>query len=133
MNNGVTLLFIGGGNRFPAFIGALRAIQEKGLKIRQIVGASTAGIVAALYASGREPDEIADMLEQLDTEPFKDRKRLGLATRMGLYAGDVMEEWLEAVFAGATFGDARRMLHHLEFFHQLVTFQLVLPPKRVWV
>ena len=109
MIEAVTLLLIGGGNRFPAFIGALRAIREKGLPIRQIIGASTGGIVAALYASGREPDEIAAMLAHLDTDAFKDRKRSGLASRMGLYSGDAMEEWLETTFAGATFGNIRRI------------------------
>jgi len=108
MSDAITVLFVGGGNRFPAFIGALRAIQEKGLRIGKLIGASTAGIVAALYAHGRDPEEIAALLEPLDTEQFKDGKRRGLSTGMGLYAGDVLEGWLDEVFAGATFGSQLR-------------------------
>jgi NTE family protein len=108
MSDAVTVLFIGGGNRFPAFIGALKALQEKGLRIRKLIGASTAGIVAALYACGKEPDEIAGLLESLDTESFKDRKRRGLSTGMGLYAGDALEAWLESAFNGATLGSQLR-------------------------
>jgi NTE family protein len=108
MSDPITLIFSGGGNRFAAYIGALRAIQEKGLTIRRVVGASTAGIVAALFALGRSPGEIAALLETLDTETFKDRKRRGLAVGMGLYAGDALEAWLESVFDGATFGSPMR-------------------------
>ena len=112
MTDAVTVLLIGGGNRFPAYIGALKALEEKRLTIRKLIGASTAGIVAALYACGKGPDEIAELVGALDTESFRDHKRRGLTTGMGLYAGEALEEWLEQAFAGATFGS--RLRHPLQ-------------------
>lgn len=104
MHNEMTVLCIGGGNRYPAFIGALEAIQQKGVRIRKLIGASTAGIIASLYANGLEPNDIAELTEALDTEAFKDHSRRGLSTGMGLYAGDALEAWLDKAFGGATFG-----------------------------
>ena len=42
----------------PAFVGALSAIDEKGLKIGMVCGASTGSVVAALFAAGMSPYEM---------------------------------------------------------------------------
>lgn len=48
----------GGGMRGIAHIGALKAIEDAGLKIGSIAGASSGSLVGALYAAGYSPEEI---------------------------------------------------------------------------
>lgn len=54
----LTLMLLGGGVRFAAFIGALFALEEMGLNIKKIVGASAGSIVASFYAKGKSIKEI---------------------------------------------------------------------------
>lgn len=104
----VTVLFIGGGNRFYVFAGVLQALIDKGLKIGRLIGASTGSIIAALYAAGYESDQIRDLILDLDTDRFKDQQRRGLRTTMGLYAGNALSAWLQDVFGEKHFaGDLR--------------------------
>ena len=50
--------YLGGGIRGAAHIGAIRALEENGIKITAISGTSAGSIVAALYAMGYKEDEI---------------------------------------------------------------------------
>ena len=52
------LVLSGGGCRGFAHLGALKALNEKGIFPDVISGTSAGAIVAALYADGRTPDEI---------------------------------------------------------------------------
>lgn len=49
---------LGGGVRGAAHIGAIRALEENGIKITAISGTSAGSIVAALYGMGYKEDEI---------------------------------------------------------------------------
>ncbi|BDV44784.1 phospholipase [Geotalea uraniireducens] len=105
----ITLLLVGGGIRFPAFIGALQAVEQMGVPIRRIIGASTGAIVAALYAAGFSPDDIQRLLLETDTGRFRDFKPRGLLRGMGFCAGDVLEQWLDERLGGRTLGEAGRV------------------------
>ena len=59
----------GGGARGFAHIGALRALEEYGIKPDIISGVSAGSIVGALYASGINPDKI---LSLFDNKKFND-------------------------------------------------------------
>jgi NTE family protein len=54
----IVLALGAGGPRGAAHIGVLRVLQANGYRVRAVSGASIGSIVAALYASGRSPDEI---------------------------------------------------------------------------
>lgn len=51
----------GGGARGLAHAGALKAIDEAGLKVDVIAGVSSGSVIATLYAAGIKPDAILEM------------------------------------------------------------------------
>ena len=51
----ITLMLVGGGIRFPVYIGVLQAIEELGLNITRVIASSTAAIVAGMYLCGDSP------------------------------------------------------------------------------
>ncbi len=104
----VTVVLIGGGSRCPAFIGALRAIEQKGLNVSRVVGASTASIIAALYAAGMTTDELQAESQSLDAGRFKDVSTGAMLNGYGLCSGDALERWLEERLGGRTFGEGLR-------------------------
>ncbi len=101
----ITPFLNGGGSRFPAFIGAISAIQEKGLKIGMVCGASTGSVVAALFAAGVSPCEMLAKTLECNFEGFKDFSIRSLLFDRGLYRGDALEKWLDNLFQGRTFKD----------------------------
>lgn len=58
----------GGGARGFAHAGALKAIEEAGIKVDIIAGVSAGSVVAALYAAGVKPD---DMMKLFDKAALK--------------------------------------------------------------
>lgn len=62
----------GGAARGFAHIGVLQVLEEQGIKPDVIVGTSAGSMVAALYASGRTPKELADMAMTMDESSITD-------------------------------------------------------------
>ena len=62
----IGLVLSGGGARCFAQVGALRAIEEEGLRVVAIAANSSAAIVGALYASGHDARAVADILRAID-------------------------------------------------------------------
>lgn len=56
------LALSGGGARGLAHLGALKALEEKGIKPDIISGTSSGAIVGALYGAGLSPEEVLDIL-----------------------------------------------------------------------
>jgi NTE family protein len=54
----------GGGALGFAHIGALKALEEVGIKVTSVSGASMGAIIGALYAYGYSPDEIIRLVEE---------------------------------------------------------------------
>jgi NTE family protein len=104
----VNLMLVGSGIRFPAFIGALRAVEELGLTPGKITGSSSGAALAALYATGATPDELLAETLRLDTRRFKDASLWSLLRNFGLCTGDRLEEWLDDRLGGKCFGDRLR-------------------------
>lgn len=65
----VGLVLSGGGAKGLAHIGALKAIEEAGVKIDYISGTSMGAVVGALYASGYTAD---DLVKLFKTTPFEE-------------------------------------------------------------
>ena len=57
------LALSGGGIRGASHIGALRALEEAGLKPKMIAGSSAGSIVASMYATGMTADEMEDSFQ----------------------------------------------------------------------
>lgn len=62
----VLVALSGGGARGIAAIGVLKAFHEKGIEVEAITGTSIGGIIGGLYACGYSPDELADLVTNLD-------------------------------------------------------------------
>lgn len=105
----VTLMLLGSGVRFTAYIGGLLAIEEKGLKIGKIIGASAGSIVGSLYALGRSPLEMKKIAMDVDLSLFRDRSMLSLIRGKGLYKGEYVRRWMDKMLEGRTFGDDFRL------------------------
>jgi len=59
----IGLALSGGGVRGAAHIGAIKALQDNGIKIDAIAGTSAGSIVAALYGMGYNTDEMIKLFE----------------------------------------------------------------------
>jgi len=103
MKEPITLMLVGGGIRFPAFIGALKALEESGLRISKIVASSTGAIVSSLYVSGFSPEEMLEETMILDTRRFKDTSLWSIVHKFGLCSGKKLEEWLSDRLNGRKF------------------------------
>ena len=62
----VGLVLSGGGAKGYAHIGALRVIEEAGIKIDYIGGTSMGAIVGGLYAAGYSADQLEELLRSID-------------------------------------------------------------------
>jgi len=62
----VGLALSGGGARGLSAIGILRAFEEKGIEITAIAGTSIGAVIGGLYACGYTPDELEDIVRELD-------------------------------------------------------------------
>jgi predicted acylesterase/phospholipase RssA/CRP-like cAMP-binding protein len=71
----VGVVLSGGGARGYAHIGALRALEEAGLRADFVGGTSIGALVGALYASGRDPDDMVELARS-----FSSRRKLLDAT-----------------------------------------------------
>jgi len=109
LNEPVTLLLVGGGIRFPAYIGALQAVEDLGLKVSKVIASSTAAIVAGMYACGHSPAEIQEEALSLDTAQFRDVSLRSMLTGYGLCSGEKLEEWIDGKLGARNFSDRLKM------------------------
>ena len=66
----IGLVLSGGGARGGAHVGVLRVLEQKNVPIDLIVGTSIGSFVGGLYAAGKTPDEIAQMLISTNWEEY---------------------------------------------------------------
>ena len=105
----VTLLLLGGGIRFPALVGALRAVEEKGVNVSKVVGSSTGSIVGALYAAGMTPEDLRREVLALDPSRFRDVSLKSILAGFGLCSGNSLESWVDGRLGGRCFGEEFRI------------------------
>ncbi|HVN06574.1 MAG TPA: patatin-like phospholipase family protein [Bryobacteraceae bacterium] len=97
-------LALGGGfARGLAHIGVLKVFEENGIPVHCIAGVSAGAIVAAAYASGTAPDEIAQAGAAMR---FTDVARWTLG-RMGIAGSERMERFLRKLLKCYTFDQMR--------------------------
>ncbi len=111
-------VFSGGGIKGFALVGALTAVEEKGMRFKRVAGTSAGSIVAGLVASGYNSGEISALVSEMNLKKFLDphntlvpstlAKWIFLYWRLGLYKGKELENWLSEKLAAKglrTFGD----------------------------
>jgi NTE family protein len=97
-------LALGGGfARGMAHVGVLRVFEENGIPIHSIAGVSAGAIVAAAYASGATPEEIARAACAMR---FTDVARWTIG-RMGIAGSERMERFLSKMLKCITFEQMR--------------------------
>jgi NTE family protein len=62
----ISLALGGGGAKGNSHIGVIRRLENEGFNIRAVAGTSFGGIVAAVYALGKSPDQIEDLFSSVD-------------------------------------------------------------------
>ncbi len=87
----ISLALGGGGAKGNAHIGVIRRLEAEGFRIRAAAGTSFGGIVAALYAFGKTPDQIEELFSSADQSrlyghaPGEGPSLLGLAGAAKLF------------------------------------------------
>jgi NTE family protein len=66
----VTVVYSGGGAKAAAHLGAERALREAGLRPERYVACSMGSVVAAVLATGEEPESIARRMADLGKRPI---------------------------------------------------------------
>ena len=122
------LVFKGGGSRGMSYIGAMRALTEKGItpQIERVAGTSAGAIAATLVSLRIDPEEWASMLRAFDIHTVTNRKEhivkfhnlVRLESKFGLYSSESFYIWLQEIIADrcggnglATFTDFRNYGH----------------------
>lgn len=72
----IGLVLSGGGAKGAAQIGALRVMEQNGIKVDYISGTSIGSMLGALYAAGYTSDELEDFFSNLDEEEAKSSKKV---------------------------------------------------------
>lgn len=124
------LVFEGGGAKGSTFVGAMRAFNEKGLKIRRLVGTSAGAITATLLAAGYTPDEMLTAVNERDAQgkprfaSFMDLPKAGDFSQADKDNSDIVKLLKRA--------DIPLIPNNLEdrFDRQLIDALLLLPPYR---
>ncbi len=102
----IGLALAGGGLQGFSHIGAIKALEELGVKVKYVSGTSTGSIVASLYAMGYTPQEIKDIMQAEYKKILKFKKRRIMKIAMnylvtqetkieGLIDGIVIEEMID--------------------------------------
>ena len=99
-----TCLFGGGAIRGAAHVGVVKALEELGIEPVILGGSSVGSIIAALYAVGYTPEELADIFLSVNFELFRDIS-LGFNTKFALSKGEVFLEWFRELIEKKFYGE----------------------------
>lgn len=114
----VNLVFEGGGILGVSFVGAYKALIERGYTIERCAGTSAGSIISSLIIAGYTPEELINVMNTTDFSQFFRKtklsqipligKPLSVVYNKGIYDIDVVEKWMEMLLANkgiSTFKD----------------------------
>lgn len=104
-------ILAGGGTRLSAHVGVLSALQKLDIGYDHLVGVSGGSIVAALFAAGKDLEEIKELSLGVDFRQFRGYSLYQLVTNGGLSTGHKFEQWLLQQIGNVTFADLELDLH----------------------
>ncbi|HJZ83938.1 MAG TPA: patatin-like phospholipase family protein [Polyangia bacterium] len=108
MESEAHVVLSGSGVRFPVFVGALEALGQAGVTVRQVVGTSGGALVGAFFKVGVPLDEIRRLVENTDFRSVASWSLLGLALlpiRGYVNGGEPLRALLRRYFGARTFAD----------------------------
>ena len=111
-------VFSGGGIKGFAYVGAIQALEERGIKFRRVAGTSAGAILATFVAAGFNAEELEAIFDELNVKALLDPpkrvfrlpflKWINLYMNLGLYRGKLLEKFFHEILAKkgvCTFGD----------------------------
>lgn len=87
-HGGLAVVLSGGGAKTAAHVGAVRALEEHGVRPSRFVGTSMGAVVGAAFASGMTYD---DVLQRVLTLSRRDIARVSWTLLMGPYASSLLQ------------------------------------------
>lgn len=108
----IGLALSSGGARGLAHVGVIQVLEENGISIDAIAGASMGAYVGALWAAGYTGAELANFASEITSRrELWRRLDLALPPVRGLFYGDGLRRRLAVALQDATFNDLERELH----------------------
>ncbi|MER2108469.1 MAG: patatin-like phospholipase family protein [Solibacillus sp.] len=111
-------VFSGGGIKGFAYVGAMQALEERGIQFKRVAGTSAGAILASFIAAGFNARELEEIFDELNLNVLLDPpkiyigmpilKWMNLYFRFGMYRGKSLEKWFHQKLATKgvyTFGD----------------------------
>lgn len=103
----VGLILSGGGTKGIAHAGALKFLEEEGIKPSHIAGTSSGAIVSALYAWGKTPEQILEFFKSI----YFFHWRHFTFRKAGFIDSEAFREYFNSIFKDATLGDMPYKMH----------------------
>jgi NTE family protein len=100
----ITLALGGGGAKGNSHIGVIRRLEKEGFRIRALAGTSFGGIVAALYAFGKTPNQIEELFSKVDQSRLYGHASGDGPSLLGLAGASKL---FDEFFGATTFDDLR--------------------------
>lgn len=109
----VGLVLSGGYARAMAHLGVLDILNRSQVPIDALASCGYGAVWAALYASGRTPEELisAAIQQAHNLRPFGGRLRLGAASRPGLHDARPARSWIQSMVGELGFSDLETPLY----------------------
>ena len=86
-------IFGGGAIRGLAYLGALNAMEELGVKIKSFAGSSVGAVFAVYAALGYTGNEFLELFDEVNFDLFRD-VQLNLAKNFAISKGEYFLEWI---------------------------------------
>lgn len=99
-----TCIFGGGAIRGIAYLGALQALEELGIRLNTISGSSVGAIFAGLLAVGYTIAEIEEIFLKVNFDLFRDI-HFGFGNAFALSKGEVFLEWIREMLEKKFYGE----------------------------
>jgi NTE family protein len=103
----VGYVFSGGGSKGLAHAGVIKFLEEIGIFPTEIAGSSAGGIVAALYAWGKTPEEILQFFKSIYFFHWKHFT----FKKAGFTNSESFKNYFYTIFEDATIGDLKFPIH----------------------
>jgi len=105
------LIFSGGGVKVISYVGAIQALEEKGIAtVRKVGGTSGGAIVSLCLALGYSAEELIDVMMTIDFKKISDkkanwRKFIYYIFNLGLNSGDYLNKYLKEIVRNKGFDE----------------------------
>jgi predicted acylesterase/phospholipase RssA/CRP-like cAMP-binding protein len=135
----VGLALGGGAAKGIAHIGVIRALQEAGIAVDIIAGASMGAIIGALYAMGNDYQSMMELCKKLfaDLNPFTDYtlpiismmkgKKLERMGKLAYGDSDIEDLWLNFFCVSTNLTTSRLKVHHRGLLREAVRTSSTVP------